>query len=368
MAQKPRARPSPCGLPLPTSCSAPVIVAALVLSVAVLGITALRPSFHVRCVDHLMAKAQPLQPHFPPGLGGSGQQHASALRDAGEAAAPPAGRAGPGSFTPPAGCRPVPSSAHLPVYLVHYAKLADRRGPLVDYFTREGFNIAWPQQQQQQSSLADAPAAAGAAGAPPVRWMTLDRGDLTADLAAAYATPLKRQFAQMPGLSIWGKLSKSDYEQQDRPALSPALLANGISHMQALEAIAAGDACEGLIFEDDVRLHTDFVRLLDAYRAQVPLSYGMLFLGDSFAGLPEFEVLQPVPWVNVYPKATTRTADAYLVSKAAAQVIVGRHRAMALAIDWHYNAVAEWEGMPLYWAYPPIASQDTVSGRIGRSY
>lgn len=220
-------------------------------------------------------------------------------------------------------------------------------------FTRAGFRIDWPPDADD-----------GAA----VRWMTLDRDDITDELQDTYATTLRHQMnATSPSLRIWHAVLAERADRLDE-RLSPALLANGISHMRALEAIAEGPSCDGLIFEDDVTLHPRFLDALDAYRDQLPASYGMLFVGDAFHDRPDFNPWNPVPWINVYPRSTTRTADAYLVSKGAAQAIVSHFKAMALPIDWHYNIAAEFLRLGIYWAYPPIASQATVNGRIEKSY
>ena len=156
-------------------------------------------------------------------------------------------------------------------------------------------------------------------------------------------------------------------------------IAISLSHFYAYRQISEKYEC-GLIFEDDVILHKNFIKRLHKYLNKLPTDYDMLFIGDG-CNL-HIQPQQIVPKKFIYKKGlhptswggngVTRCTDSYLVSKKCAtkiwEHIDKSTNKIDSAIDWWLNETARANKFAVYWAEPTIATQGTKNGNFERSH
>lgn len=156
-------------------------------------------------------------------------------------------------------------------------------------------------------------------------------------------------------------------------------IAISLSHFYAFKQIS--DNYEyGLIFEDDIVLSTNFINILNGYINQLPKDYDMMFIGDGCQ--LHIENHKIIPNKNVYEKClyptnwggdgATRCTDSYLVSKKCATKLINyidnlKYK-IELPIDWWLNIAARENNFKVYWAEPTIVTQGTQNGLFKSSH
>ncbi len=142
--------------------------------------------------------------------------------------------------------------------------------------------------------------------------------------------------------------------------LSPAEIANGITHIYFFEQIVKNSYDVTLILEDDVVLVPDFAIQLEKYVKQLPDDWDIFYPGSGM----DMHVQQTQPTHNVYRphKPHHRTADCYLVrQKAAARIL-----AAVVPFTWPFDIELEhWQsvfGLNVYWGEPSLSVQGSEAG------
>ena len=129
-----------------------------------------------------------------------------------------------------------------------------------------------------------------------------------------------------------------------------------------------------LIFEDDVILCDNFVKILQLFMYQLPDDYDMLFIGNGCnLHIPESELI-PNKYIYskcLYPTSwggdgATRCGDSYIVSNKCAKVLCecidNLQNKIKLPIDWWLNEAARQNNFNVYWAEPTLVMQGSQNG------
>jgi hypothetical protein len=150
-----------------------------------------------------------------------------------------------------------------------------------------------------------------------------------------------------------------------------------ISHVTALQKIVAAKSEAALILEDDAVLRPDLALQLGRYVAEAirPVAAGgaggfdFIFLGEyetttsaRYGSSHEDYRLPLEPGRHLYPRGTTRTADAYLVSWRGAEKALRSLIPFTMQIDWQLVCAFQEQDMQVFWAYPPLVRQGSFLG------
>jgi GR25 family glycosyltransferase involved in LPS biosynthesis len=160
---------------------------------------------------------------------------------------------------------------------------------------------------------------------------------------------------------------------------NPAQIAISLSHFYAYRQIAEKYK-HGLVLEDDVILSESFSYVLEIYMLGLPSAYDALFIGDGCNLHIRKEEIQPGKYL--YKKSheptswggqgATRCADSYVLSNACAKrlcsYIDGITQKINLPIDWLLNLMLRDTDSLVYWAEPTIVTQGTQNGTFATSY
>jgi GR25 family glycosyltransferase involved in LPS biosynthesis len=241
----------------------------------------------------------------------------------------------------------------LPVFIVHYRKLSDRRRHLEAQLATEGlggrFIDSVDRDQLPSAMLADFYRPS------PKRWHAM-MGEMR---------DILRENAQFHG----DKTSWAQDVDPDLPlpflafrALTDAEIACTISHFLIYEAIVAEGHEAALVLEDDAVIAPGFAGALAEDLAGLPADWDLLFLG-ACCGLrvPHREAAR-----RLYRMAPPRSrcADSYLISRRAAALILERAKPFTLVIDFLLGYWMKVLSMECYWRDPPIVLQGSETGRF----
>jgi GR25 family glycosyltransferase involved in LPS biosynthesis len=135
-----------------------------------------------------------------------------------------------------------------------------------------------------------------------------------------------------------------------------------------------------LIFEDDVILCDNFVKILQLFMYQLPDNYDMLFIGNGCnLHIPQSELI-PNKYIYskcLYPTSwggdgATRCSDSYIVSNKCAKVLCkcidNLQNKIKLPIDWWLNETARQNNFKVYWAEPTLVMQGSQNGTYNISH
>jgi GR25 family glycosyltransferase involved in LPS biosynthesis len=237
----------------------------------------------------------------------------------------------------------------LPVYVVHFAPLVERR--------------AFMERQL------------GAAGFVGCFLDDVDRYGLPADIRNFYyefsVTKWNDQIASMKGIlaenaqfnewkSSWNLGVNYDIPSEPARELRASEIGCTIEHLMAYERLCKSSFDMAMVLEDDAVLDERFSRRLRRMLEQAPAGWDFIFLG-SCCGLR-------VPgrrwWQSLYLMNPPRSkcADSYLISKAAAQRILSNAIPFTLVIDFMLGYWMKKLDMKCYWCEPPIVRQGSEIG------
>jgi len=158
-----------------------------------------------------------------------------------------------------------------------------------------------------------------------------------------------------------------------RAGYSDADKAITLSHIYCYKQVS--DRCDyALILEDDAVFNNQFRATLDNYITQLPADWDMVFIGDGCnlhipypivqaqGGNIFKKCLEPTPWGG---NGATRCTDSYLISKKCAARILNYVANPDLIIDgpidWWLNDVCRKCQFQVYWAEPTIVTQGSVN-------
>jgi len=219
---------------------------------------------------------------------------------------------------------------HLPIFVIHWVGLPQRKRRLAAMLDREGFapeQIVWI-EQFDRATLTDA-----------------QRDQAVVFSQAEYV----RRVRHTP---------PSDRPRWQR--LSDGEMCCALSHREAWR-LAAEESCEfSLVLEDDAVLDDGFRQRLDEVGAQLPHGVDLCYLGR---GCPK-HVLEGEPGrlVHPEPQGRSRTSESYLISRRAARAMADALLPMCLPIDHEQTHLANRLGLAVYWAEPPLTRQGSKYG------
>lgn len=226
--------------------------------------------------------------------------------------------------------------SNLPIYIIHYKKLIDRKKYLDAMFNMYDFtNINWVSH--------------------------IDRNTMTSEDLAQYKFSTDRWHELC---SIWG-----EYDSVPRKLSGPEI-ACCLSHLWIYNDILKHGHKVALIFEDDAILLDGFRNKLNVVLNELPEDFHTCHLTDSFGwsvatykqgyfGAMNNNVVTESQ--HVYKMGSSRCADAYLISLDAAQKLRDNITPFTLPVDWSLNPVYVECNMNVYWAEPPITSQGSMT-------
>ena len=176
--------------------------------------------------------------------------------------------------------------------------------------------------------------------------------------------------------SLWSDRVVEIYRDAPPPRpLSSPEICNSLSHIEALKRIAFGEFEFGLVLEDDVILKQDFENKFQTLLGQTPLDYGLIFLGNAFSmktlnrvGCNPSKEIKITP--NIYEKTShpkTRTVDAYIIKKEAAQSLVEKITKICLPFDFELSYFIQQLDLKVYWWDPGLIYQGSQIGRYRSS-
>lgn len=222
----------------------------------------------------------------------------------------------------------------MKVFVLHYAKLTDRKRDIIQQFERHGITDYEFIEK-------------------------FDKDTITDDECPEFSR---------------------DYITKRRTELSIHL-----KHIYAYRLIVRENYDQVLIFEDDVILSDGFMPLLKLYMTQLPNDYDMLFIGDgcnlhipiSMQTLNKYiyeKCLHETAWGG---NGGTRCLDSYLIRHSCAKKICDYindtyktavdSNKIDLPADWWLNEVARELAFKVYWAEPTIVTQGSQNGMYRRS-
>lgn len=158
-----------------------------------------------------------------------------------------------------------------------------------------------------------------------------------------------------------------------RPGYGDADKAITLSHLYCFQQVV--DRYDyALILEDDAVFNNQFRIILEKYMKQLPSDWDMVFIGDGCnlhipyqmihaqGGNIFKKCLDPTPWGG---NGATRCTDSYLISKKCAAAILSEVAKPGYiidnTIDWWLNEICRKFQFQVYWAEPTIVTQGSVN-------
>jgi GR25 family glycosyltransferase involved in LPS biosynthesis len=227
----------------------------------------------------------------------------------------------------------------MPVFVIHYTKLSDRRAAMEKQLDKHGISADWITQYDKEE-LNNYPRDR-------FRWI--------------------KEFG-------WLAVGSGD--------ISLAETSLYFKHKHAFEKIVAGNAEMALILEDDAVLSNGFVLSLNKYVSELDHSNGtwdVLSLGSCQGG-DQVPVKEQAPGVHVYRKQlpkirlsggeehvfpglvstdnAMRCADSYVVTRTAAQLFLKDMLPVSnMPVDAFLNIMFHQHQLSMWWAAPTLVSQ-----------
>lgn len=219
----------------------------------------------------------------------------------------------------------------IPIHIVHYKKLTDRKEYLNARLEKEGFtDVKWCDE--------------------------IDRDTMTQDQLQMY----KRDDNRWTYLcNVWNDIASP------RPLSKPEI-ATQVTHINIYKHMIDNNIPKLLILEDDCILHDNFRESFEIVLSQLPKDFDVCFLGSSFGwtvdnyrygffGSQNKNVVEQNK--HVYPIKGTHTTDAYIISLKAAKKMYESIVPFCLPIDYMLNNIFIEKDIQSYWCYPPIIDQ-----------
>jgi glycosyl transferase family 25 len=215
----------------------------------------------------------------------------------------------------------------MKIFVIHYAKLVDRKQHIISQFAKHNFTD--------------------------YEFVEIDRDELVNENTDIF---------------------ESGYNK--------AQIAISLSHFKAYREISE-KLENGLILEDDVFLCDSFSDILSMYMSHLPTNYDMMFIGDGCnLHIPKEELIHNkfvyekfvghASWGEGGGFGATRCADSYVVSNKGAkklcEYIDNLTYKINLPVDWWLNIALRDANCSVYWCEPTIATQGTQNGAFSSSH
>ena len=216
-------------------------------------------------------------------------------------------------------------------YIIHYTKLVERRGRVVEMLGRRGLNLRFIE--------------------------SFDKEEINGDNIGYFYSWDKERFLYKSG-KIFGE-GVERYRYLNLGEISCAL-----KHLEAYRNIIEGEGEYALVVEDDVMVVGDMD--LGRVVGGLPCSWDVVFLGEGCGGeyvekrVKDFDKVGEGLYRAYHP--ASNCTEAYLVSKKAAKVLYGNMFPFHLPFDWELSYQYFRFNLEIYWVVPWVFSQGSKSG------
>jgi GR25 family glycosyltransferase involved in LPS biosynthesis len=224
----------------------------------------------------------------------------------------------------------------IPIYIIHYKKLIDRRRYLDKALRDEGFtNINWIDH--------------------------IDRDTMTTEQKNMYKYDEDK----------WYSLNSTWKEFRSKPRqLSQGEIACTVSHIFIYKEIIDKEIPYALIFEDDaILLDSFYERLYKVFEELKEQNFDICYLGDAFGWTIDnykFGYLgsqnknKKIENKNVYPMISSKCAESFLLSNSGAKHFYNNFIPFCLPPDWMHTPIIINMHMKCFWAEPALIHQGSV--------
>lgn len=230
----------------------------------------------------------------------------------------------------------------VPIFIIHYKKLTERKNYLNSALEAEGFtDIHW--------------------------FENIDRNTMTEEQLAQYQFDYDR----------WYKLNATwkQYDSTPRLLTKPEI-ACATTHISIYKYIVDHDIPIALIFEDDAQLLPNFKQNLQTVIDELPSNFDACYINDAFGWTINNFKGPTVGYLgslndnvkddnrHVYKMNCSKCANAFLLSQKGAKLLYSNIIPFCLPIDWMHNPIYLTNNANVYWAEPPltIEGSKTQSG------
>jgi GR25 family glycosyltransferase involved in LPS biosynthesis len=225
----------------------------------------------------------------------------------------------------------------LNVYTIHYTKLVERKNNILNVFKNKNLNLHFIEEYDAE---------------------IIDKNNVK-----LFYNPNSDIFNQK--IKLWNHSSGFRY-------LSYGETSVAIKQILAIKKISEGDSDYGLIIEDDIIPYdNDFLDKIQYHIKNLPDDWDSLFIGSGCGENFIKSKLQDAEKINEFifkPKhPATNCAEAYLIKKESAKKIYDSIIPFQLAFDWELAYQFYILKMNVYWLYPPLVYQGSISGEYTSS-
>lgn len=209
----------------------------------------------------------------------------------------------------------------LPIYIIHYKKMVDRKQYLSSWLEKHNKNAFW---------ITDP-----------------EREDLTDEMISKYYD----SNMEPPEWSIYPKLNRN---------LLKGEIACSIAHLNAYKHAVENNYENIMVLEDDCQFIDNFISIFDSLFSNCPKNYDAIFLG-SCCGL-----VHPDKPANISPEEAKffkklpplgRCAFSIVLSQDCCKKILDRCVPFNYPMDWQAYVIAsqhKTDPFDIYWVEPPI--------------
>ncbi|HCY38077.1 MAG: hypothetical protein DKM50_09230 [Candidatus Margulisiibacteriota bacterium] len=209
----------------------------------------------------------------------------------------------------------------IPIYVMHYTKLVDRRIRLENVLTGIGLTAYWVTSFDQEQ---------------------LDGSEYYFDNQEIW-----RQKTKLFGDTPYRILKKSE-------------ISLTMKHLYAFSHALAQDSEYSLFLEDDVVFCDNFVAIFDHMFQGLPADADAVFIGNGC----NLRIKAPLPDVHFYWRdhPACKCTDSFLLKKSALAKILTTIKPFNLPIDFELCYQFQLHNLKVYWLEPPIVIQGSQVG------
>lgn len=216
-------------------------------------------------------------------------------------------------------------------YIIHYTKLVDRKKYLDISLTELGINGKYISEYDQE--------------------------DLSDDLIKNYYEWNAEEYSK--------KLQNLWFGCHPRPLVLPEISCT-IKHLEALKQIANSSDSFGMILEDDVVFCDNFNYYFNKFMEDTPENWDAIFFGSGCGEdfiIKHLDKSKQVSQHCFRPNhPATNCAEAYLIKKETANLIVNSAKPFHMISDWEIAYQLYKFNSVVYWWIPTLVEQGSKNG------
>lgn len=231
----------------------------------------------------------------------------------------------------------IPTDTDIPVFIIHYKKLTERKEYLTKTLREHGFTqVYWFDQ--------------------------FDRDTLTEEQLKMYVYDEEKW---MSSNAVW-----HHYDSKPRPLTGPEVACT-LTHIEIYKYIIENGIQKALILEDDVIFKQNFKEDFKATMDEITSlndEFDMCFLNDAFGWtinnykencgyIGSLNKNTFIPGKHIYRMYGGRCSDSYIISNNAAKTLYDNIIPFCLPIDWAQTPIILTKDMKVYWSEPAITHQ-----------